>query len=225
METKKINNLDRDWFMVQPIDFELKQYTLLGWLKNISKEMRDQRIFPSIEWLNYNIKNLDSIYSKFNEFLKGTGKMDDVKIKEIDEIYDIIDWSLPLMREKLDEIEKLRVYCYDSIKITKCDIKNPRIKSGVVAIFDGGDIPVSICRWGQSILISDVSPVFFVKDDFDFSGIKSKKQFDKLIETLKDNKTNYVESSNPNDLPFYSTFLPLLGDKIYVKNEIALSKS
>jgi hypothetical protein len=225
MNTKKISNLNRDWFMIQPIDFELKQYILLGWLKNISNEMKDLRIFPSIEWLDHNIKNMDSIYSKFNEFINDSDKMDEVKLKEVDEIYDIIDWSLPLMREKLDEIERLRMDCYDSIKIEKCEIRNPRIKSGIVSIFDGGEIPISICKWGQNVILSEVSPIFYLKDNFDFSGTKSKKQFDKLLETIDENKTNYIESSNPNNLPFYSTFLPLLGDKIYVKNEIVLSKS
>lgn len=225
MENKKINNLDRDWFISPPIDFELKQYLVLGWLKKISREMRNQRIFPSIEWLNYHIKNLDSIHSKFNDFLNGDGAVDSVKVKEIDDVYDIIEWALPTMKEKLDEIEKLRVYCYDSVKISKCEIINPRLKSGVVTIFNGDGYPESIRRWGQSVLLSEVSPIFFVKEDFDFTGKKDKKSFNAFLDTVKENKINYVECSNPNDLPLENTFIPLLGDKIFIRNEILLSKS
>lgn len=219
-----MENLDGDWFIKPPIDFEIKKYILLGWLMKISNEMKNIRIFPSLSFLESNIEILDSIYQKINtineKVLLNKFDMNNDNIKEV---YDIIEFSIPLMREKINQMEKLKLYCYDAIKIEKIRINKSSMERGIVVLYSEEGFPTNIFSWKPSILTSDNPSTISIMEYNEASNITDKKKLKMMEESIISNNMSYVKCYNPNSLPLENTFKQLLADKISTRIEIIRS--
>jgi hypothetical protein len=55
--------LDLDWIITEPIDYEYKQYQLLGYLQKIDERFDKFQIYPSFKELSLHLANVKSILS------------------------------------------------------------------------------------------------------------------------------------------------------------------
>ena len=110
--------LHENWFTQGTLDFELKKYTLLAYLRDVRSEFRSTRLYPPFAELLTHYRRLETfkrekeqLASEFPKTLKG---VDWEKLRlvheqagplgqEMAEIDDIVDYALPQMRGALDE--------------------------------------------------------------------------------------------------------------------------
>jgi hypothetical protein len=55
--------LELDWIISEPIDFEYKQYQLLGYLQKIDKEFDEFKLYPAFKELSLHLANIKSVSS------------------------------------------------------------------------------------------------------------------------------------------------------------------
>jgi len=53
-----------DWLFQEPIDFEHKQYTLLGYLQKVEKNLKDHKLYPDFQMLSLHLANISLLIEK-----------------------------------------------------------------------------------------------------------------------------------------------------------------
>jgi hypothetical protein len=111
-----MTKLNDNWFTEGMIDLEYQQYILMAYLQNIKKSYQDFKLYPHLSDLISHHKNLiqfmenrSSIYKAFPKELKSIDIIDKKLIYEQKEesdifktIWEIIEFSLPLMQKYID---------------------------------------------------------------------------------------------------------------------------
>jgi len=106
MELLKLN-----WYFDPPFDYEHKQYLLLGYLRNVEDSFLQKKLSPHLLHLE-NIKTeLQNFHNGYKEMIDSFNKrkyiyfQNDIIIglndNHIDEIYSIVDFSLPQVESKI----------------------------------------------------------------------------------------------------------------------------
>jgi hypothetical protein len=107
--------IDFSWWWKAPIDFEYKQYELLGYLKKVDEAFMEKKLSP---WLLHSEKILDdmktsrerlkymddSFSQKKISFIQGAMFWETNKIpksSEIEVLEEILDFSIPLLEAKV----------------------------------------------------------------------------------------------------------------------------
>ena len=105
--------LDINWYYTIPIDFEYKNYILLNYLSEIDASYAQHKLSPYllytekmiIELNNFNHSLFDLKLSLKKDILgfnsKGIIYSKPETIKEIEEIKEIVEYSLPLLESKI----------------------------------------------------------------------------------------------------------------------------
>jgi hypothetical protein len=110
--------LSSNWITEKHIDFEYKKYLLLGYLKGVSENFTESRLYPSLSDLVSHYRNVvnlkenkKNLYESFPERLTGTDlsnfrfiyekMLDDDQLMQ--EIESIIDFSIPQFEKYLSE--------------------------------------------------------------------------------------------------------------------------
>lgn len=112
--------LDFSWYYNPPIDFEHKQWVLFAYLKNVDTAFYDRNFSP---WLLHTEKLCDDMrisLEYLHSFQKGITKksllfsMEGIKmieikpnLKEIDIVEEIVNFSIPLLEQRIDLGRKL----------------------------------------------------------------------------------------------------------------------
>lgn len=65
-----MKKLSPDWFVEPAIDFELKSYHLLAWLKHVQENLSEKKYFPLIDDLKLQLKNLEEYQQKNSELIE-----------------------------------------------------------------------------------------------------------------------------------------------------------
>jgi hypothetical protein len=100
------------WYFESPIDFEHKQYVLLGYLMKVDKSFLDKQLSPYLLHLEKIIKELEDFEKSFDIMEKKIDKnkyiffQDDIEISHeielINEIKDIVDFSIPQIQIRIE---------------------------------------------------------------------------------------------------------------------------
>lgn len=88
--------METNWGFQEPIDFEHKQYILLGYLQKIEKELNDFKLYPNFQLLSLHLTNINLIIQK-GHYLSLTKKLKD-KDEEI-LLSDLVSQEIPLMQK------------------------------------------------------------------------------------------------------------------------------
>ena len=102
-----------DWYLESPIDFEHKNYLLLDYLSKIDSSYSNHKLSPYLLWtekmvneltrFNILIKTIESDFKKdligmsYNGLIYEGIKRDDL----VDEIYQIVEYSTPILESKV----------------------------------------------------------------------------------------------------------------------------
>ena len=102
------------WYFESPIDFEHKNYLLLDYLSKVDNSFSEHKLSPYLLWTEKLIKDLSNFRTDlllFNKSLKrdiigfdwinGIKYSDIENPKELEEIYDIISYSKPILEAKV----------------------------------------------------------------------------------------------------------------------------
>ena len=230
-----MKTLTENWFIEGRIDLELKQYVFLDYLQSVKKDFDENKLYPTLPDLLFQLKDLEKFQSDFiklsNNFPKALLGIDfqnsklvypDSALKnEYLEIIDqIINFSVPKLKTYIKKGEELLKYIQKDIDIKPIGIIPLYKKEGYLLLtIEGNKI---IFSYKYKIL-----DVF--KFDFE-SKIQTTfiKKFKKLnrnnnYETIKEKLTKeYVGIPNiatylvetEKDYPIEETVIPLAKDKL-----------
>ena len=105
------NLLKLDWYFAPPIDFELKQYLLLEYLRRVEDSFLVKNLSPHLLHLERLEKELILFKNVYQNFLKEIKKKEYIFFKNekimglednnIPEIYEVVDFSLPQIKSKI----------------------------------------------------------------------------------------------------------------------------
>jgi len=105
------NLLKLDWYFTPPIDFELKQYLLLEYLRRVEDSFLVKNLSPHLLHLERLEKELILFKNVYQNFLKEIKKKEYIFFKNekimglednnIPEIYEVVDFSLPQIKSKI----------------------------------------------------------------------------------------------------------------------------
>jgi hypothetical protein len=105
------NLLSLTWYVESPIDFEHKQYVLLGYLQKVDNNFIKRNLSPHLLHMEKLMDELFSIHSSFktikNDFDKNryvyfqNVKLEGEDNKIIYEIRDIVDFSIPQIETRI----------------------------------------------------------------------------------------------------------------------------
>ncbi|MFN3341449.1 MAG: hypothetical protein ACK40M_02060 [Flavobacteriales bacterium] len=148
-----MKRLSRDWFLQPSIDFELKSYTLLGWLQSACLEVNESKIYPAFEDLQFHLRSLE-------QFKTETDTLQEQFPKEIEHLYtgnppkiiyktkhepdsqfsiirSIIDWSIPRVGSAYKSTEERLLEIKSNTELFPVGIEPMYKKEGFLFIPDG----------------------------------------------------------------------------------------
>ena len=162
-------SLNLDLFTQVQSDFEMRQYKVLAALKAISKDFRNNRIYPHLSEL-VELKNvLADIKNRLedlrNEFPKRIKNIDLVN-KEIEHevvfvdgsdlsrVEDLIEWALPLIDEKIQEGIAIYEYVNEEIEVEEVGILPNYVDEGYFFVPDNEESKLLLYQYEVSIFQS-----------------------------------------------------------------------
>jgi hypothetical protein len=104
-----------DWYLEHPLDFEYKNYILLDYIQSIDNSFKLHQLSPYLLWTEKLVTELKDFSQKKYDFYKsferkklvvenGQLKMTTITLREtpdIKEIFEIVDYSTPLLESKI----------------------------------------------------------------------------------------------------------------------------
>lgn len=114
--------LGKDWITEHLIDLEFKRYQVLGYLQGVKKQFEEARVYPSLSELIYHYHNLIQLKKRTEDFHQSIPKqLDGIDLERlklnysekaeldeaIDEVQNIIQFSIPLFQEGVEDGKKL----------------------------------------------------------------------------------------------------------------------
>lgn len=106
--------LDLDWFSKSPIDFEFKNYVLLGYLSELDTSFSELHLSPYLLWTEKLVGELDVFRMNMKLFEKeikrdiiGFSYKNGIIYSEIEtpakllEVLEIVEYSKPLLQSKI----------------------------------------------------------------------------------------------------------------------------
>lgn len=144
-----MEKLNYDWVTEKRIDFEYKKYVLLAYLKKVSEEFTESKLYPSLSELITHYRNLVELRDS-KETLDGSfnGKLLGVDLKQFKLIYEklleddqmmneiesIIDFSIPKFEQHLTEGKQIYEFIESHINIVPIGIMPMYNQEGYILI-------------------------------------------------------------------------------------------
>lgn len=225
-----MEQLSINWFAEGRIDFEIKKYTLLSYLKHINHQFNTNKLYPELADLvfHYNnlisfMKNSDSIYKQFPERMT-SASIEEIKIiyqKIVDndslmmEINEIINYAISEMDDSLQEGKEIYDFVEKNLVLFPVGVIPLYPYSGYLFIVDGNGADTKVFEYNVTI---------FENNEEKYRGINTtfvdtyKRDF---INTFEHIKLDLIKrkSNLPNPavygvetsltFPFHQTLLPV----------------
>jgi hypothetical protein len=106
--------METSWIFHEPIDFEHKQYVLLGYLQKIRKNLNSLKLYPNFQQISLHLANINLVIEK------GQYVTLNRQIKDPDDeilITDLTPLNVPIFsKEELDELFKICMYSSEKLK-------------------------------------------------------------------------------------------------------------
>lgn len=161
--------LSLDLFTQVQSDFEIRQYTVLAALKEISEAYRQNRIYPHQARLVELYHTLSDIRNRLadlrSEFPKRIRKIDFVNQEiehevvfvdgsDISAVEDLINWALPLIQDKIEEGKAIFDYVDEEIELHEVGIIPGYIDEGYMIVPDNNESHLVLFQYEVSIFES-----------------------------------------------------------------------
>jgi len=218
-------------------DLELAKYQFLALLKKYSLSLHKNKLYPSLAELIELVNLLESLTNKKSEFKKKfPSKLVDFDFKnkkliyknkdysgeKIKAVFGFINWSLPKIKEVIEEGIAIFDFIDENINIEKIGLMPLYVKEGYFIIPAHRDNSVKVYKYKMSILSQEKTSYHALKTNLVYSMLKNKF----VIETPLAIKLNlikkYPDLPNPAtygfstdlDFPFAETILPVAKRKL-----------
>jgi hypothetical protein len=225
-----MEKLHPDWILESPIDLEYKQYILLAYLQSVKNNYKNVQLYPflgDLIWHYEHIKELKNNYENmgnlFPKQLSGIHlkslSFSYEKINEksdyLNEIQNIIDYSLPLMEKFIKEGKDIYNFVETHIQFTPIGIQPINKEEGYVLFKQKSHKEVRVYEY-QTTLFTNSKQQYrgiyfnFIKN----YTLKLNNTFEQikldLIKTIPKlpNPSTFLFESNFT-VPFNHTFLPI----------------
>lgn len=161
-----MKNLPYNWLTQGHIDFEYKKYLLLAYLQEVKDQFGSRKLYPTLADLVFHYKNLVSIKDN-GELLKKSfpqrlNKADFQKLQLIyekivedeplmQELNDILSFSIPRIKEALNEGKELYDYIESKVSLTPVGISPLYVKEGYLLIQERQQVETKIFRYELTV--------------------------------------------------------------------------
>jgi len=198
-----MKQLSETWFAEGYIDFELKKYTLLAYLKEINKYFNESKLYPQLADLIFHYNNLVA-FRENKKYLQEhfPKKLTGIQIEKLQGLYEqmiednelmneleqIINYSALEMKTTISNGTEIYEYVEDSITITPIGLIPLDIQEGYFFLTSGNAKTSRVYQYRLSI---------FEKHDEKFRSIKTSylDQMDRsLANTFKQYKFNLIRN-------------------------------
>jgi hypothetical protein len=103
--------MNTEWLFQEPIDFEHKQYVLLGYLQKLDKNLNDFKLYPQFQEISLHLANINLVIEK-GQFLKLNRTLKDPDDEIL--ISDLLAYDCPVMTK--EEIYDVYQVCKFSVE-------------------------------------------------------------------------------------------------------------
>lgn len=225
-----MNSLNKNWLTDSHIDLEYKQYVLLAYLEEVKKSFRENKLYPAfaeiIEHYQELMRLKESSLTLFEKFPERMAGIDNEslrliyqKIVENDEIMTelqkIIDYSIPKLKQHLEEGKKIYDMIEDKISIQPIGITPLNSSEGYLLLKMASDQSTSAYQYKITIFESPSEKYRGIN----LEHVKSyEKSYSNTYENIKiDLITSHSTLPNPATfaietgmtLPVQETYLPI----------------
>lgn len=227
-----MNSLNKNWLTENHIDFEYKKYVVLAYLQEVQQAYRQTELYPRLAEVIEHYRNLKQVKESSEKIKRGLQK--DVKGFDwqnmqllyekategnnelIDELEQIIDFSIPLFFEKIMDGKKIYDFVEKHLTLNAVGITPLRTTEGYIFINVDEKKEVYVYQYRLSNLESAEEHLrqlitrYISTYNHTLTGTFEKIKTD-LISTRKElpNPAVYAISS-PITVPFTTTLLPIV---------------
>lgn len=211
MSTSK---LDIELFTHLTSDLEATQYKVLAGLKEMSEEFQKNKIYPHLSHLVDLHSKLSDILTSLrdlrSEFPKRIKKIDFVNEEiehevvfvagsDLAKVEDLIEWALPLIKEKIEEGKAIYEFVDDEIKLEEVGIVPGYTDEGYFFVPDNEE---------SKLLLFQYEVTVFESSDDDYRALKTAflKALEQQMAHLSPNSIKLDLINENKDLPNPATF-------------------
>jgi hypothetical protein len=225
-----MGKLSENWLTESHIDFELKKYTLLAYLQEVKAQYRSNKLYPPLTELIEQYKNLitikrsaemmkDGLQKDLSGFdlqawkLKYTNSFEDDEAMQV--LQQIIDYSLPLLAENIQEGKSIYDLVEEHLKIQAIGISPVKTNEGYLLLHCNEEKNVHAYQYAVSLYESadekyrSISTSYVSDYSYSISCTYEAIKSD-LIHKRKEIPNPAVYAVNCNlSIPLQETFLPI----------------
>jgi len=236
----KMRKLNINLFINAVDDFELSQYYVLGILKNHSRNLHSNKLYPALkdlieigevlEKIVNEKKHLENIFPQKNvdatlsRVEVGQEKKDINFVNDVNKVFDFINWAYPKIEEAISEGKAIYSYVKQNIKIEEVGILPLYKNNGYIIITDNKQSMVNVFRYDIPFISTDMNSSSSVTINHLQSYSKSESTCNpasikmELIERYEDlpNPATYRFETDL-DFPFSETILPIAKRRLLKK--------
>ncbi len=226
-----MQSLNKNWITENHIDFEYKKYILLAYLQHVSDNFTEQRLYPYLADLIDHYRNLRSIkdnkqvlFNQFPERLTGSDTEEFRLIYEkmvqddnlMQEIENILDYSIPQMENSLNEGKKIYDVIEDKLKIIPIGVIPLFNEDGYIFLKSGSSTDAHVYEYHISFFENPIEKFRSIQVNFIATYEKNimntyeaiKSDLVRFNKNLPNPATYAIETDMA--IPFEETFLPLV---------------
>lgn len=222
--------LSKNWITEKHLDFEYKKYVLLGYLQEVAKSFDANKLYPCFSDIIEHYKNVvliknnkENLSSSFHKHLSRIDLSNLQLVYEhleknnsfMDELEQIIDFSIPQFEQYLQEGKKIYTFIEQSISIQPIGVLPLRTDEGYMLIKDGKKAETNVYQYNITLIQEPNERFRGIQTQYvrsfsaslrnSFDGIKTD-----LIKTYKElpNPATFAFESEL-EFPLAESFLPV----------------
>ena len=233
-----MERISLDTFLTSETDWEMNQYKILGGLKELSLDLDKRKIYPALAQLIELKNSLEQIKAarnnlngKFPKEIKSYNIKEQKIIletpahfnnpKNVEAVFDLIEWALPVIQEKIEEGIILFDFVDKNITLEQVGILPIYKEAGYFMITDNCAAKLQIHRYESSLFYSGKEKLRSLKTEL----VKSEEQkvIRKSPESIKQdllqerhdlpNPATFIFNTDL-DFPFSETIFPIAKRKL-----------
>lgn len=233
-----MKTLDKNWITENRIDFEYKKYILLAYLKDVSLQFEEHKLYPFLSDLIFHYKNLltlregkNNLFDSFPErIVQADIEQFNIVYEKVvgndeimQEIEEIINFSIPKIEYHLSDGKKIYNFVEDNIHISPVGILPLHPAEGYLMLKNAGEKQTRVYEYQITIFDNPDEKYRGIHvnyiDSFEKSFINTaesiKSDLIKQHKKIPNPATYIIETDIP--LPFEETFLPI-AKRVLVKH-------
>lgn len=203
-----MKQLSQTWFAEGYIDFELKKYTLLAYLQQISKYFNENKLYPQLSDLIFHYNNIVA-FRENKKYLEEhfPKKLTGIQIEKLQVLYEqmiadddlmqeleaIINYSAGEMKTTISNGTEIYEFVEENLTITPIGLVPLDIQEGYFFLSSGNTRSTHVYQYRLS---------FFEKHDEKFRSMKTsyvEMMYRSMVNTYENLKSGLIR--NRSDLP------------------------